>query len=129
MYYGNYEEANIGELVGQTLVSAEATNDSITFVTSTGDTYVMYHQQDCCEDVTIESLVGDLQDLVDAPILIAEEASGDTPADYRFEYEPESYTWTFYKFATQKGYVDIRWLGQSNGYYGESVDFIKVIPE
>lgn len=40
----------------------------------------------------------------------------------------ESGTWTFYKFATAKGYVTVRWLGESNGYYGEDVSFCDVTP-
>jgi hypothetical protein len=64
--------------------------------------------------------------LIGTPILMAEEAEGETPNDYQFEYEPDSYTWTFYKLATVRGYVTLRWLGQSNGYYSESVDFERV---
>lgn len=118
-------KAKMDWLVGKTLVRAEQQdNDKMVFETDSGEIFEMFHSQDCCESVEIESVVGDLSDLIGHPITLAEEVLGETPADYKFEYEPDSYTWTFYKFATIKGYVDVRWLGESNGYYSESVDII-----
>lgn len=113
------------DLLGKTLtsVTVNGANDEIRFITDCGKTYLMYHRQDCCEGVSIESIVGDLADLVGAPILKAEEATGARPADVPVPEYVDSETWTFYKLATIKGYVDIRWLGESNGYYSESVDF------
>ena len=80
--------------------------------------------------MTVESIVGDLSDLIGSRILRAEEsASSERPSEVPApEYEPSSQTWTFYKLATVKGYVDIRWFGESNGYYSESVDFVEVSP-
>ena len=130
MYYGG--SCDITELLGKTLSSVSATDDEVKFVTVEGDVYKMLHFQDCCESVYVESIVGDLDDLVGEPIVRAEEAEDlfdiIKNAD-KEESSDESYTWTFYKLATRKGYVDIRWYGSSNGYYSESVDFIKVTDE
>jgi hypothetical protein len=78
----------------------------------------MYHSQDCCESVYIEDIVGDLDDLVGTPLLLVEKVSS-YEGESRSE---ESETWTYYRFRTIKGNVDIRWYGSSNGYYSESVD-------
>ena len=119
------------ELIGKTLTKVEnKDNDEIIFTCENGKQYKMYHGQDCCESVSIEDIVGDLQDLVGSPILKAEEVSNYEPTskeDIERTKEADDWgscTWTYYKFATIKGYVDIRWYGESNGYYSESVDFI-----
>lgn len=111
---------NIGALVGKTLVGAKETSDEIIFECVDGGVYKLYHDQDCCENVRVEEVIGDLDDLVGAPVVQAEETSNEGHP------EPEgcdSFTWTFYKLATNKGSVTIRFLGTSNGYYSERVDF------
>ena len=118
----------VDELKGKTLSRVDASNSEIVFTTTAGEVYKMYHMQDCCESVYIESIVGDLDDLVGSEILVAEDSENLFDVIKNFgkqEDSEESYTWTFYKFATRKGYVDIRWYGSSNGYYSESVDFVK----
>lgn len=113
-------------LKGKVLKSVTENGDSMDFETVDGKKYSMYHCQDCCESVYIESITGDLQDLVGSEILLAEESvSGENPEGFVKEYQ-ESFTWTFYKLATIKGYVDIRWYGESNGYYSESVNLYEV---
>lgn len=128
MSYGQTFEFE--KLVGKTFVEIQANDaqDEIMFRTSDGEEFKMWHQQYCCESVSIESIVGDLSDLIGTPILKAEEATSDArPTELpKPDYEDDSQTWTFYKLATIKGYVDIRWHGSSNGYYSEGVDFDKV---
>ncbi|WP_291401710.1 DUF7448 domain-containing protein [Acidaminobacter sp.] len=114
-------------LLGKTLKSIDQErNDHLRFVCEDGDIFEMFHYKDCCESVTIEDICGDLSNLIGTPIVMAEEVTNsDEPGK---EYS-ESYTWTFYKLATAKGYVTIRWYGESNGYYSESVDFWLVTPK
>jgi hypothetical protein len=120
---------SIATLIGLTLteVTGAHDNEEMRFKSSDGREFRMYHEEDCCESVYIESITGELSDLIGSPILLAEEsASETTPEGFTHSYEPESQTWTFYKLATIKGYVDIRWFGSSNGYYSERVNFIEV---
>jgi len=114
-------QKGMAQMLGKTFVQVTGSVDSdeMLFETATGERFMFAHQQDCCETVRINDIVGDLQDLVGEPLLVAEEVKGATEPD---EEHYESYTYTFYKFATRKGYVDVRWLGESNGYYSEGVD-------
>lgn len=121
--------AKFEDLVGDILLKLTVSDDKdrIEFLTLKGKKYSMFHSQDCCESVYINDITGDLQDLLDYPILLAEEvvqvAKSDDFADGHYF---ASGTWTFYKLATVKANVTIRWLGESSGYYSESVDFVEV---
>lgn len=122
------DDIPFSELKGKTLKSVINNGDEIIFETVDGEQYKLYHNQDCCESVRVESITGDLEDLIGTPITLAEESSSsEDPEGFPTpEYPSESQTWTFYKLATIKGYVDIRWYGSSNGYYSESVSFSKI---
>ncbi len=104
----------------------------VVFLTTCGREFLMWHQQDCCESVFICDVAGDPADLIGSPLLMSEEVSDPdyetSNTDLTEPYSSGSYTWTFYKFGTQKGYVTLRWLGTSSGYYSEEVSFEEVKP-
>lgn len=107
------------EMIGKTFLKVTNIDDRILeFLAENGDRYIFHHYQSCCECVSIEDIVGDLSDLEGSPILEAEESVGEREVDDC----GESCKWTFYKFGTIKGHVNVRWYGSSNGYYSESVD-------
>ncbi len=122
-------KAKFEDLVGQTLARIEGKvgDEVMTFVTTEGRTFRMEHCQDCCENVAIEDICGDIEDLVNSPVVRAsEDTSEGNPEGVSPEYQ-DSFTWTFYNIATAKGHVTIRWYGESNGYYSETVDFEEVL--
>jgi hypothetical protein len=118
---------NINELIGKNLIEIiNNDNYELIFICDNGDKYKLYHEQDCCENVSIDDINGDLKDLIGSPIIKAEEnTSEENPKGVEISEYQDCFTWTFYKLATIKGYVDIRWYGESNGYYSEEVDFRK----
>jgi len=139
MWEYNYkDEVDIGELVGQTVIAVwvDEHKEQIFFIADKrGETilgtynrpgktnlYAMSHAQNCCENVTVEDIDNDLNKMIGATIVSAEEVSEPIEDD---EYGHK--TWTFYKLATDKGdYFTIRWLGESNGYYSEDAQFFKL---
>lgn len=126
-YYDNQKPFET--LLGKTLVeiSGAAGDDEMTFKSDAGEVFKMYHAQDCCESVNVNDIEGDLEDLIGSPIVLAEEStSSENPEEIQDTGYPDSFTWTFYRLATAKGFVVIRWYGESNGYYSESVDFAQI---
>lgn len=111
-------------LEGKTLTSIKRSQyeggDCLIFKTDAGHIYLMYHEQDCCEGVNLEDIVGDLDDLLNTPIFKAIETSN------RENTEWVSETYTFYHLTTKNGTVTLRWHGSSNGYYSESVNLYKI---
>lgn len=115
----------LSDLLGKTIVKITGGtrgDDEVNFEFEDGTHLRLTHIQDCCEAVYIEDIEGDWSDLIGSPLtFITEECSGEN--DYRIDDQYyESVTWTFYKFATVRGWVDLRWFGTSNGYYSERVD-------
>ena len=117
---------NFSDLVGKTITEIdglEKEHDCVIITCSTGERYRMSHNQGCCETVEINDIVGDVADLLNSEILRAEERTSD---ENPLTENTDSHTWTFYELATIKGSVTIRWYGESNGYYSESVEFDKI---
>ena len=77
----------------------------------------MLHVQDCCETVYLADVVGNFEDLIGYPLLeVSESIVNIESAEY------ESATASYYNFKTVKANVQLRWVGESNGYYSETVD-------
>ena len=102
-------------LVFTSVVGLEEQSEEVIFTSSCGRKFKMYHQQDCCELVYVADVCGDTSDLVGARVISAEERTIESESDYG------TMTATFYDIQTTSGSVTIRWNGESNGYYSESV--------
>lgn len=109
--------------------------DTVIFEVSDDLQFQLYHEQECCESVWIADVYGDVEDLENTPVLLAEEVDGNlpplddkddliNPATGNYS-DNDSYTWTFYKLRTIKGYLELRFYGESNGYYSEKAQLFE----
>lgn len=122
----HYDHVCFDEIVGKTLTGiAVHGQDQIDFAFSDGSEYSMLHFADCCEDVYLDDVCGDLDALVGQRVAGAELVTNNGSCTFSNPIGPESYTWTFYKLLTDKEAVTLRWYGSSNGYYSEEVSFVR----
>ena len=104
----------------------------IQFTTTDGQNFKMFHSQRCCELVLLNDMTGDVADLLNTPILIAEKRiSGKRVkgclATYVTQPQVDNiYLWSYYTFRTIKGTVTLRWYGESNGEYAVAVSIGKM---
>lgn len=116
--------SDLDALKGCCIISVEGLEKAsdevlITFETPEGETKLLtlYHRQDCCEWVRLESFEGDT-DLAGLTVTYAGEVVSREDVDYG------SQTKTFYTIACGSKTLVLRWYGESNGYYSESVDIL-----
>ena len=119
-------QVSMEDLVGRIITAIEIpdSKEEATIHMADGGEYYMYHEQDCCEQVSIEDISGDIADVLGTPVLDSYESTNvSRPALSEWD---DSHTWTFYHIRTIKGSITIRWYGTSNGYYSESVSLIEI---
>ncbi len=110
--------SKLDKIVGKTVAEIrgmEKDSEKAVIIFSDGSEVIFYHEQSCCEHVRLVDFECDAKP--GALIISAEEV-----ADHEFGGAYGSLTWTFYKIETNKGEIWMRWLGESNGCYSESVD-------
>lgn len=110
----------VNELIGEILthIDVDESGDQIRMETASGKVITLYHAQDCCESVRIEDTQGNWHDLIGKVIVEANKREG----NFGKPYDAESWMRTEFTFKVDDATVISRWIGESNGYYSESVD-------
>jgi len=103
-------------------------SEEIKITLEDGTVITQYHEQDCCESVSVEQVdTNNLDRFIGATVVELKEkilSIDELKEDEKPEYIDDSFTATFYTLITSKGYIDWRWYGTSNGYYSEDVTTI-----
>src|SRR5690606_1558502 len=124
MSYWNIKYVDFNELEGEIIVSIDGIrNDDVTIKTASGRTFRMYHSQDCCESVYVSREYGSVDGILNKTV---------ERAVYNTEYyaeASESGTITTFRIYCGDAYLELEWLGTSNGYYSEGVSFCETTNE
>lgn len=90
----------------------------VNFISTDGEIFKMTHIQDSGENVSLEEFSCSFDPSEKCKILKMEIRESIKEPEYgRIQ-------WTMYDFQTDKGFLQLRWYGVSNGWYSEDVDIL-----
>lgn len=112
------------DLIGETLeyVDQDPELNEILLTTKSGRRIMIYHEQNCCERVRIVDTAGNWHDLIGKVIVEVDELVEDKSYSLGDEPDDVSATQTILTFRVDDATIISRWIGESNGYYSETVD-------
>ena len=117
--YRSNHRCDIDDLAGK-VIKGWAYSDGYFQILTDDCIYIFYHEYECCESVYLTQVDGISDKIIGSRIVVAEVVTDEKSVT------GGSITWTFYKIGTNKGMIDFRFQGESNGYYSETVDLIKI---
>ena len=122
--------AKFSDLKGKSLkkITINTRDNYVLFDCEDTTSYILQHIQESNEEVVIEDTLGDLDDLIGTPLLLAKEINR-----YYKHIKSKKLTmaqrisaWSYYQLDTVKGTADIRWCGTCNGYYTNTARLYRV---
>jgi hypothetical protein len=120
---GDYYRKQLDNMVGRVVKYIDIDKEEMKITCEDNSVFTFYHEQDCCENVYIADTVGDPMSLKGWKLLSVDmDAENESDGWDGFRFDQISRTVTMVKFVTDENTVSVRWIGESNGYYSESVD-------
>ena len=116
------QDINVNDLIGETLthIDVDDEDNQIMLTTQSGRQIVIKHYQDCCENVHIVDTEGHWHELIGKPIIST--SHDETEMEDAYDHG----TRTVITFRVDGATVISRWIGESNGYYSESVSLAEI---
>lgn len=120
---------NFNTLEGLTITKIDGLkeySEEVIFHTKEKRTFKLFHNYDCCENVLLADICGTTA--LTGKVLSATMKNNIGKQNVKTDlsaFDDCSTTWTFYDIQTNKGFLTLRWFGNSNGCYSEEACFIE----
>lgn len=109
---------NVDKFVNTECTKFKVFGDCVEFTCDFGE-FIIYHEQDCCETVSCQGVIGVIPEL---PFTITKITETDVLSEDDDGVSEEQE----YFFFTNKGDFSVQFSGSSNGYYGTAVSITPI---